>query len=333
MPTIMGRHPNLSRHQRTQSRIDLMRNWGFFILLYGGAVAACAQSAPTTIQGRINTPATSSLPVNRTIPKVEPPKMELKFSAKPTVQEIFRARIFEEPLVPIGGDPSAEENAALAAALLGYAKRSGPDDFAGLTEFLNQHPNSPWRAALLTDLGLEYYNTAHYSLALDAWEKAWPLAKDATDGKGKAIADRAVGELAYMYARLGRMTELEALLKSVEQRAFVGAATEKITGAREGLWSMQNKPEISFKCGPYALQRILLSDQRLLGSSPTNALAEIFNSASTQKGFSPFLEAVVCSLRSPDRLPSIQFLFRYANESRWILHFNFRGTFSRSNTH
>jgi hypothetical protein len=40
------------------------------------------------------------------------------------------------------------------------------------------------------------------------------------------------------------MTELEALLKSVEGRTFVGAATEKITGAREGHWNMQHKPGI-----------------------------------------------------------------------------------------
>jgi hypothetical protein len=213
---------------------------------------------------------------NRTLPKVNPPKTGLEFSANPTTQEISRARVFEEPLVPIGGEPSAEENAALAAALLGYSKRSGPDDFASLTGFLERHPGTPWRAALLTCLGIEYYNTAHYSLALDAWEKAWPLAKDATDGRGKAIADRAAGELAYMYARLGRMTELEALLKSVEGRTFVGAATEKITGAREGLWNMRNTPEISFKCGPYALQRILLSSQSLLTSAATNALMEIF---------------------------------------------------------
>ncbi len=224
--------------------------------------------------------------MNRTVPKMKPPKLGLEFSANPTTQEISHARVFEEPLVPIGGEPSAEENAALAAALLAYSKRSGPDDFSSLTGFLEKHPKSPWRAALLTDLGLEYYNTAHYSLALEAWEKAWPLAKGATDGKGKAIADRAAGELASMYARLGRMTDLEALLKSVENRVFVGAATERITGAREGLWNMQNKPEISFKCGPLALQSILLSDQRLLKSSPTNAMMEIFNSASTQKGLS-----------------------------------------------
>jgi RHS repeat-associated protein len=230
----------------------------------------------------------TALPItpNRTLPKVNPPRTELEFSASPTTHEIFRARVFEEPLVPIGGEPSAEENAALAAALLGYAKRSGPDDFASLTGFLETHLHSPWRAAVLTDLGLEYYNTAHYSLALEAWEKAWSLAKDATDGKGKAIADRAAGELASMYGRLGRMTELEALLKSVEGRTFVGAATDRITDAREGLWNMQNKPEISFKCGPYALQQILLSDQKFLTSSPTNAGTEIANAASTQKGLS-----------------------------------------------
>jgi len=231
-------------------------------------------------------PTETPVTPNRTLPNVSPPKTALEFSAKPSVEEMFRARVFEEPLVPIGGEPSAEENAALATALIGYSKRSGPDDFSSFTGFLEKHPQSPWRAALLTCLGLEYYNTAHYSLALEAWREAWALGKYAKDAKEKAIADRAVGELASMYARLGRMTELEALLKSVENRMFVGAATERITGAREGLWSMQHKPEISFKCGPYALQRILASDPNLLASSLENARTEIANAASTQKGIS-----------------------------------------------
>jgi len=224
--------------------------------------------------------------VNRSVPQVQPPKTTLEFSANPTSQEIFRARVFEEPLVPIGGEPSAQENGSLAAALQKYARRGSPDDFASLTGFLENHPESPWCAALLTDLGLEYYNTAHYSLALEAWEKAWPLAKDARDLKGKAIADRAVGELTSLYARLGRMTELEALLKSVEGRVFVGAATEKITGAREGLWSMRNKPEVSFKCGPYALQQILACNQSRPASLLGRAGTEIANAVSTQKGIS-----------------------------------------------
>ncbi len=245
--------------------------------------ATCALGASPS-EKAIREPVAQVTP-NRTPPKVESPKVGLKFSADPSPQEFFRARIFEEPLVPIGGEPSAADNAALATALLGYANRSGPDEFSSLTGFLEGYPKSPWRAALLTGLGLEYYNTAHYSLALEAWANGWSLARDATDARGKAIADRAAGELAFMYARLGMMTELETLLKSVENRVFVGSATEKITGAREGLWSMQNKPEVSFKCGPFALQRILLSNQNLT-SSPTNALMEIFNSASTQKGFS-----------------------------------------------
>src|SRR5262249_51211367 len=55
----------------------------------------------------------------------------------------------------------------------------------------------------------------------------------------------------------------------------------KITGAREGLWNMQNRPAISFKCGPLALSRIKLA------TDPKHpAMDVILNSASTQKGFS-----------------------------------------------
>jgi hypothetical protein len=98
----------------------------------------------------------SQVNVNRTVPKVDPPRSALEFSATPTEDEFFRARVFAEPLVPIGGKPTASENSALAAALLGYAKRSGPDDFSALTDFLKEHPQSPWAAALLTDVGIEY---------------------------------------------------------------------------------------------------------------------------------------------------------------------------------
>src|SRR5262245_59188572 len=91
------------------------------------------------------TAAAQSLPVkiNRAVPNVAPPKSALDFSATPSTQEIFRARVFEEPLVPIGGEPAAAENAALAGALVGYSKRSGLDDFASLTAFLEKYPQSP----------------------------------------------------------------------------------------------------------------------------------------------------------------------------------------------
>ena len=263
------------RHSLPLPRVAVCKRAQFLLIAF--AFAAVGRADPATDAG---VPA-GAVKVNRTVPKVEPPGSTLEFSANPTTQELFRARVFEEPLVPVGGEPSRAENAALATALLGYTKRSGPDDFSSLTGFLRDHPKSPWRAATLTGLGLEYYNTAHYSLALAAWEQAWPLARAATDAKGKAIADRAAGELAYMYARLGRMTELEALLKSVEDREFVGAATEKISAARGGLSEMKDRPEISFRCGPLALHRIMLS------LNPQHAGTEIiFDSASTTNGLS-----------------------------------------------
>src|SRR4051794_39887770 len=97
---------------------------------------------------------------------------ESMFSHNPTSEEIFYAHLFEEPLVPIGADPTPAENAALARALTAYAKRSGPDDFAALTGFLEMYPHCPWNVGLLTNLGLEYFNTGHYSKTLEAWGQA-----------------------------------------------------------------------------------------------------------------------------------------------------------------
>jgi RHS repeat-associated protein len=212
---------------------------------------------------------------------VQPPSPRVRDSSSQTIEEISRARIFEEPLVPIGGEPSLAENAALTQALVGYAQRTGPDDYSSLTTFLESHPQSAWRAALLVNLGIEYYNTARYSRALEAWRQAWELGQRAADGQGKALADRAAGELAYLYARLGRMNDLGALLGAAQGRVFVGRATELITGARESLWSMEHRPEVSFRCGPLALQSIKLSQDP---NAPVEL--EIVRSASTRNGFS-----------------------------------------------
>ena len=64
------------------------------------------------------------------------------FPSRPTVRDISHARCFEEPLVPIGGEPTPGENAALAGAITGYSQRSHSEDFSHLTNFLEAHPNS-----------------------------------------------------------------------------------------------------------------------------------------------------------------------------------------------
>ena len=185
--------------------------------------------------------------------------VSLAFPASPTAEDIFRARIFEEPLVPMGAEPTPEENADFAAALVKYAECAGPDDFSVLTDFLDAHLGSPWNGALLTNLGLVYYRRGRYSRALQAWTSACAVAMTVTGPAQKPLADRAVGELAYMLAKVGRVSELAALLESAGHRGFCGPATEKIAGARAGLAEMRARPGVSFRCGPLALHRIMLA--------------------------------------------------------------------------
>jgi YD repeat-containing protein len=258
------------------SKRRLWKSLGAMFLCLAGPIAF-AGSAPGAVD--------SGVTVDQRASPATAAKTGLEFSAAPTAEEIFRARVFEEPLVPVGGEPTAADNSAMAAALVGYSHRSGPDDFSSLTTFLDQHTASVWRMALLTGLGMEYYNTAHYSLALEAWKQAWALSQNATTAQGKLLADRAGGELAYMYGRLGRMGELETLLQSTGGRTFSGPGYLKIIGAQEGLWMMKNKPEIAFFCGPQALACIKMAVEP---SYP--AMDVLRNAASTQRGCSlPYL--------------------------------------------
>lgn len=207
--------------------------------------------------------------------------VSLVFPADPTAEDFFRARIFEEPLVPLGPEPTPAENADFAAALIEYAGCGSPDDFSALEAFLDAHPASPWYGALLTNLGLICYRRGHYSRALQAWRGAWAVARKVTDPGQKPLADRAVGELAYMLARLGRVSELQALLHAVQRRTFSGPSTEKIAGARAGLAEMLARPEVSFRCGPLALHRIMLA------AHPGDQHAELIAaSGSSRRGFS-----------------------------------------------
>ena len=159
----------------------------------------------------------------------------------------------------MGAHPTRGENADFATALAAYSDCGDPDDFSALTAFLEDHPRSSWNGALLTNLGLVYYSRGYYSRAVRAWDLACAIARTVTDPAQQPLADRAFGELAYLLARIGRVSELSALLQSVEGRPFCGPATEKIAGARAGLADMRGRPEVSFRCGPLALHRIMLA--------------------------------------------------------------------------
>jgi tetratricopeptide (TPR) repeat protein len=165
---------------------------------------------------------------------------------------------FAEPLVASKATGLAE-NKALLSALTDYQARKSEDDYQALTDFLAAYPNSAWTVALETNLGLSYYQAGRFSKAIAAFEEVWRVGKPMTEPRVKALVDRALGELVRMHARVGHQERLAALFAEMGNRAVSGSATEYVAGAKQGLWTMQHKPDVAYLCGPMALKAMLLS--------------------------------------------------------------------------
>ena len=197
------------------------------------------------------------------------------------IAALFSRRTLPEPLVPFGSGVSEKDCDKLMAALDAFERRSQSDDFSELESYLQSNPKSPWRPAVLTNLGLLQYHAGYFSKCLTTFRVAWDAGKNATDSRAKALADRAAGEYTKMLARLGRYPELKAFLKEVRDRQFVGQATELIVAGREGAALMETRPDVAFRCGPMALSRILRERGSSLRASPA-----IVDSKSTLDGMS-----------------------------------------------
>ena len=193
---------------------------------------------------------------------------------------VSQSRVFDAPLCASRA-PVDAESFALMDALELFRQRTLRDDFSSLEGFLGSAPDSAWALSLRTILAGEYYRTGHYSKAIDSWRSAWDSGKALTNEVSMALANEAVGELALMYARLGRMQDLRQVLTAVDGRLFRGGASVSIRGARDGLWSMEHRPEVAFRCGPLALDRICAATDR---AKAGNQLIQ--DSQSTTNGFS-----------------------------------------------
>jgi tetratricopeptide (TPR) repeat protein len=179
-------------------------------------------------------------------------------TAKISPQLSAMAARFEEPLIATA-PVSEAENAALLAALKAHEGRATPDDFTAIRSFLSDYPASGWRIALLTNLGFSYYSYGYFSKAIEAWDQAFQNGRSLTEPHARALADRALGELMRMHARLGHADRLAALFEDIGDRHVSGPATETLTGAKEGLWMMRHEPGVAYLCGPMALKNLLLA--------------------------------------------------------------------------
>jgi hypothetical protein len=202
-------------------------------------------------------------------------------TAEPTADELFRAAVLPEALVPVTGEPTPSDNRALAQALHQFSARQEPEDVSALMRFVERHPNSPWRVAVLVNLGLLHYQAGRFSLTFPAWEEAWTLGRPATEPKARALVDRGLAELVRMNARVGRIGSLDRLFAELGDRPLLGSAGEIVASARQSLYRMKHEPWMAFRCGPFALDRLLAYN------NPSYALQSCtYESRSTTNGLS-----------------------------------------------
>jgi len=131
----------------------------------------------------------------------------------PTVQSIARRHEFPYALVPVKGQPSAVDNEDLDRVLAGYLEKGDSEALGPLTAFIDQHPASPWRASLLSNMGDVYERQGLATRALAAWREAWDLSKDSTTPEQTDLAERSVTRVLRLLSHLGDRKALAALKK------------------------------------------------------------------------------------------------------------------------
>ena len=160
--------------------------------------------------------------------------------------------------VAIGENVSPAETAAFAAILESLRNGHETSVLNEVALWLDTNANNSWAAALRANLGMVYLRSGRFSCAIDEWELAWTASKEAAQGtEAYYFANRVAAELAGLYSRLGRVSELSELMSVFETRPLEGIASRRFESAKAAMASMLLRPEGAFKCGPYAMQTIL----------------------------------------------------------------------------
>ena len=167
-----------------------------------------------------------------------------------TASSIF----FPEVLVCRYQGAAEAERSAVENLVKNYSSLGTREGVKSIQDFAKQNPDCSWNPSLLLNAGMVAYRTGYFSVALSCYQEAWALGEDDTDGTCKLIADRAVGELASLRAKLGHREELQSLLESIKERDVRGPGTELVRGAIEGGMGMRLAPEEAYRCGPLALE-------------------------------------------------------------------------------
>lgn len=246
------------------SRLPRSRRFAF-LLIAGAACFVLAPAAQSQLAShQVKAPQMTAAPGDAAKTPHAPVQVAL-----PTPPAIKYVPGMEEALVatgPVTDQEGKDLDAALKAfhdAPLNAGKGDDYSDYAKpLLAYIAAHPQSNWNSALYLNLGLGYYHAGYYSRAFDAFGKSWDLGKDSTASfQAHLMVDRAAGELAKMHSRVGHEPELKALLAGLTEskRSMGGPGDVLIRNARGALWSFHHDQGMAFRCGPAALDNVLLA--------------------------------------------------------------------------
>lgn len=240
------------------------------ILLPGIAIAAPASpSAPATkAAGAVAAPPVTDDVTGDPL-RAAPPELPA-FSRRPADAEIAAIIGGGIPVARTGGRKAVDavENAELARTITAALTEGGDSLTASLGQFLERHPDTSWRAAILVAVGNNARESGRYSRAIDAYRQAWLESKDETGRAAREMANRAGAELATMYSRLGHETELSGILHDLGTRTLTGPSLEPYRRACELDVEMRTRPETTYLCGIRALDRVLGLHRNTAGPDP-----------------------------------------------------------------
>lgn len=172
--------------------------------------------------------------------------------ASEAAERVTRMERFARPLVWIGEHPPAEEETAVLAEITEGLQ--GAPMRRALEEFAIRRPNSPWTLSVRAQSAAMNRAEGRYTRALQDFESVWADTKHHHEGSGKHLADFALANKAQLLASLGRMSELKSLLADTVGRSLVDLELQAIfSQAKEGYYTMLDRPEVAFRCGTYAL--------------------------------------------------------------------------------
>jgi YD repeat-containing protein len=171
--------------------------------------------------------------------------------------KIARMPAFHEPLAWVGKKPTQTESQQLFDALQQAFPNKPDQAITAMENFLIQNPSSPWSPSLEANLGFYCMVQGYSTRSLSHFQSAWNATKKYDSGAGKTIADYSLVNTAELLGYFCRVREQELLYSETRDRELINHSWRRDwANAHKYTWESEEHPELSYRCGSFALMRL-----------------------------------------------------------------------------